>query len=79
MYSFNLMIVCFTCQAVGASHRIFELMDREPEIPIEGGRRLETINDGQSAISHTEVSIFKQRLYLCYLASFVYLVWDVVI
>ena len=34
-------------QAVGASFRIFDLLDRQPAVPIEGGQTLNDINYGQ--------------------------------
>jgi len=39
---------CETLQAVGASFRIFDLLDRQPVVPIEGGLKSNHIDGGKS-------------------------------
>jgi hypothetical protein len=38
-------------QAVGASVRIFELFDKTPEVPNEGGMKLDNLQGGNSYYS----------------------------
>ena len=34
-------------QAVGASFRIFDLLDRQPEVPVDGGLSSDSMNGGK--------------------------------